>query len=43
MADEAFSAGTVDHALDAHGSWQTVISVQGEQVKVSITKRRWWR
>jgi hypothetical protein len=43
MANKAFSAGTVAHALDTHGSWQTVITVQGDQVKVSITKRRWWR
>ncbi|MEU5614210.1 hypothetical protein AB0H03_36840 [Streptomyces sparsogenes] len=43
MANRAFSVGTVDHAIDAHGRWQTVITVQGEQVKVSIIKRRWWR
>ncbi|MEU9791924.1 hypothetical protein AB0E27_15095 [Streptomyces sparsogenes] len=42
MANKAFSVGTVDHAVDTHGSWQTVITVQGEQVKISITKRRWW-
>lgn len=43
MANEAFSAGTVDHALDIHGRWQTVITVHGKQVKVSVTRRRWWR
>ncbi|MFJ9031424.1 hypothetical protein ACIRQP_23415 [Streptomyces sp. NPDC102274] len=42
MANRAFSVGTVAQALDTHGSWQTVVSVQGEQVKISITKRRWW-
>jgi hypothetical protein len=43
MANKAFSAGTVAHALDTQGSWQTVITVHGEQIKVSITKRRWWQ
>ncbi|MBC3982083.1 hypothetical protein H8N01_05785 [Streptomyces sp. AC536] len=43
MANKAFSAGTVDQALNSQGSWQTVITVQGEQVNISIAKRRWWR
>ncbi|MCP9945103.1 hypothetical protein LUX12_10415 [Streptomyces somaliensis] len=42
-ADRAFSAGTVAHALGTRGSRQTAITVQGGQVEVSITRRRWWR
>lgn len=42
MANKAFSAGTVAHTLENQGTWQTVISIQDEQVKVSIAKRRWW-
>ncbi|MFI6288431.1 hypothetical protein ACIBCM_27415 [Streptomyces sp. NPDC051018] len=43
MANKAFSAGTVERALNTHGSWHTVITVHGEQVKIAIAKRRWWQ
>lgn len=42
MANRAFSVGTVQHALDAHGSWRTTVTVHGEPVAVLVTRRRWW-
>ena len=43
MAKKAFSAGTVAHVLETQGTWHTVLTVQDEQVQVSITRRPWWR
>lgn len=40
MANRAFSVGTVEHALDTHGSWRTSVSVCGESVPVVVVKRR---
>lgn len=41
MANQAFSVGTVQHALEARGNWRTTLTVHGEPVPVVITKR-WW-
>jgi hypothetical protein len=38
MANRAFSAGTVEHALDAHGSWETSVAVHGEVVKIVVIR-----
>jgi hypothetical protein len=43
MAKRAFSVGTVQHALDANGSWRTNVTVCGEPVLVVVVKRRLWR
>lgn len=40
MANRAFSAGTVQHALDTHGSWRTSITVHGKSVPVVVVKER---
>lgn len=40
MANRAFSAGTVQHALDTYGSWRTRVTVCGESVPVVVVKRR---
>jgi hypothetical protein len=42
MANRAFSVGTVQHALDAHGSWRTSVTVHGERVPVVVVKKRLW-
>ncbi len=42
MANRAFSVGTVQHALDTHGSWRTSVTVHGETVPVVVVKRRLW-
>ena len=42
MANRAFSVGTVQHALDTHGSWRTSLTVHGEPIVVAVVKRRWW-
>lgn len=41
MANRAFSAGTVQHALDTHRSWRTSVTVDGEPVPVVVKKRLW--
>lgn len=41
MANRAFSVGTVQHALDTHGSWRTSVTVHGEPVPVVVKKRSW--
>ena len=38
IANRAFSVGTVEHALDAQGSWQTNVTVHGEVVKIVVVK-----
>lgn len=38
MANRAFSVGTVEHALDVHGSWRTSVTVHGEVVKIVVFK-----
>jgi hypothetical protein len=40
MANRAFSVGTVQHALDTHGSWRTIITVRGEAVPVVVVKEQ---
>lgn len=42
MANRAFSVGTVQHALDTHGSWRTSVTVRGEPVPVVVVKKRLW-
>lgn len=43
MVNRAFTVGTVQHALDAHGRWRTTVTVHGEPVAVVVTRRRrWW-
>jgi len=42
MANRAFSVGTVQHTLDTHGSWRTIVTVHGEPVPVVVVKRRLW-
>jgi hypothetical protein len=37
----AFDSGAVEHALIAHGSWVTTVTVHGEPVPIAISKR-WW-
>jgi hypothetical protein len=41
MANRAFSVGTVKHALDAHRSWRTSVTVHGEPVVIVVRKRLW--
>jgi hypothetical protein len=42
MANRAFEVGTVQHALDTHGSWRTSVTVHDEPVSVVVVKKRWW-
>jgi cytochrome c-type biogenesis protein CcmH/NrfG len=42
MANRAFEVGTVQHALDTHGSWRTSVRVHGEPVPVVVVKKRLW-
>ncbi|RCG22823.1 hypothetical protein DQ384_35120 [Sphaerisporangium album] len=41
MANRAFVVGTVEHALNSHRSWRTVVTVHGEPVLVLVRKRLW--
>lgn len=42
MANRAFSVGTVQQALDTHGSWRTSVTAHGEPVEVVVVKKRLW-
>ena len=39
--NQAFETGAAEHSLTAHGRWSTTVTVDGEQVPLAITKRRW--
>ncbi|WP_103502009.1 MULTISPECIES: hypothetical protein [unclassified Streptomyces] len=43
MAKRAFAEGTVEHTVTTRGSWETVVTVQGRPVRLTILKAPWWR
>ena len=42
VANQAFSAGVVQHSLNAYGRWQMSVTVHDEQVPIVVVRNRWW-
>jgi len=41
MVNQAFETGAAEHSLTAHGRWSATVTVNGQPVVMTITKKRW--